>query len=285
MKVLSFGELLWDVYPEKKVIGGAALNFSAHLQRNGVDAHVYTAVGRDALGDEALDVCKVFNLDTKFVHRVPQDTGVSLVTLKDGTPSYDIVMGSAMDHIPYVPVSEYYDAFYFGTLAQRCPVSQESLWKVLERGNFGEVYLDINIRAPFYSKEVLMPSLEVATILKVSREEVEVLKEFGICAATEYEQIAREMCRLYPKLKVVIITLDADGAYVYEKATERDLYSEKPSVQVVSTVGGGDSFSAGFLAAYLKGEGVDEALRKGARISAYVVSCLGAVPEYPEDLI
>ena len=285
MKVLSYGELLWDVYPEKKVIGGAALNFSAHLQKNGVDAFVYTAVGRDALGDEVFDVCKANNLDPRFVHRVAQETGVSLVTLKDGTPSFEIKVGTAMDNIPYVPVTEHYDAFYFGTLAQRCPVSRETVWKLLEQGDFGEVYLDVNIRAPFYSKEVLMPSLEVATILKVSREEVGVLKEFGICDADGYEQIAREMCRLYPKLKVVIITLDADGAYVYEKATDRDLYSAKPNVKVVSTVGGGDSFSAGFLAAYLKGEGVDEALQRGAKISAYVVSCLGAVPEYPEDLI
>lgn len=283
MKVLSFGELLWDVYPEKKVIGGAALNFSAHLQRNGVDAHVYTAVGRDALGDEALEVCKAFNLDTRFVHRVPQDTGVSLVTLKDGTPSYDIVMGSAMDHIPYVPVSEYYDAFYFGTLAQRCPVSQESLWKVLDGGNFGEVYLDINIRPPHYTVETVRRAMEKATILKVSREELGTLKEAGISEAEGYEAIAVDLCAKYPKIHVVIITLDADGAFVYEKESGLALYSEKPCCKVVSTVGGGDSFSAGFLASYLKGEGVATALRKASRISTYVVSCLGAVPDYPED--
>ncbi len=282
MKVLSFGELLWDVYPEKKVIGGAALNFSAHLVKNGVEAHVYTAVGQDELGKEAIEICKGLKLDTKYIHCVPKDTGVSMVTVKDGSADFDIIMDSAMDHIPYVPVTEYYDAFYFGTLAQRCPESRKSLWKVLEGGNFGEVYLDINIRQTYYSKELLEKCLPVATILKVSREEVGVLKETGICMAEGYENIARDLCAKYPKIGVVIITLDADGAFVYEKESGKALYSEKPNCTVVSAVGGGDSFSGAFLASYLKGEGIEAALKRASKVSAYVVTQIDAVPEYPE---
>ena len=282
MKVLCFGEILWDLFETEKKIGGAPLNFAAHLVKNGISAAIASAVGQDELGKEALDIVRGLGVETTYISKVERETGVCLVTLKDGTPDYNIKAGTAMDFIPDIKPGEKFSALYFGTLAQRSAVSRKALAKLLEN-EFDEVFVDINIRQHYYDREVLLRSIGAATIVKFSREEIGVLKECGICEKTAYGDICRDLCAQNKKLKTVIITLDKDGAYVYDG--EKEYYSEKPQCNVVSTVGAGDSFSATFLASRLKGEEIPTALTKASKVSSFVVSCLGAVPDYPENLI
>ncbi len=283
MKVLCFGEILWDVFPEEKKIGGAPLNFAAHLVKNGVDSAVFSAVGKDALGAEATAIIKKLGIDTAYIAEVQEETGVCLVTLKDGIPDYNIKLGTAMDAIPALELTEQFDALYFGSLAQRSMTSRAALQALLAAHEFKDVFVDINIRQHYYDREVLESSFAHATILKMSREELGVLKETGICAAESFEEICAQLSARYPRLRQIIITLDSDGAYVYENG--KQYYSQKPNCTVVSTVGAGDSFSATFLASVLKGEGTECALTKASKVSQYVVTQLGAVPDYPEDLL
>ena len=189
-----------------------------------------------------------------------------------------------MDMIPEPCIDEPFDALYFGTLAQRCPTSRETLATLLKRHRFAQVFVDVNIRQHYYDRETLESSIAAATILKISREELPVLGEVGLCDATaEYGKLCAALCAAYPGLQTVIITLDADGAYVY--ADGREYRSRKPDCQVVSTVGAGDSFSAAFLAAVLQGKDVEQALDRATCVSEYVVTQLGAIPEYPPNLI
>ena len=285
MKVLCFGEILWDVFDTEKKIGGAPLNFAAHLVKNGVDAAIYSAVGNDALGKEAVQIVKDLGIDTARMATVPQETGVCLVTLQNGTPDYNIKLGTAMDHIPYFQPWQPVNGLYFGTLAQRSKVSAQTLEALLAWGGFEQVFVDINIRQQYYTPEILENSIRRATILKLSREEMGVFRETGIADARECEQLAAELKEKYPKLEIIIITLDCDGAYVYDCKTKQDHYAPKPNCKVVSTVGGGDSFSATFFASVLKGESVETALRKASRVSEFVVTQMGAIPDYPDGLI
>lgn len=285
MKVLCFGEILWDVFANEKKIGGAPLNFAAHLVKNGVDAAIYSAVGQDELGQEAMQIVKHLGIDTSRVATVPRETGVCLVTLKDGTPDYNIKLGTAMDHIPYFQPWQPVDGLYFGTLAQRSNGSAQTLAALLEWGGFRQVFVDINIRQQYYTPEILDRSIRSATILKLSREEMGVLKETGIADARDGESLAKELKAKYPKLEIIIITLDCDGAYVYDCKTKRHHYAPKPNCKVVSTVGGGDSFSATFFASVLKGESVESALTKASRVSQFVVTQMGAIPDYPDGLL
>ena len=279
MKLIVFGEILWDIFDDEKKIGGAPFNFAAHCAKLGMDVDIVSAVGNDELGNKAIAAVKKLKVNTKYIQTVDYKTGHCLVTLHNGTPSYNLVENVAYDNIP-VPekLRLAADAFYFGTLAQRNAKSKETLEKLLD-GNYKEVFFDINIRQNYYSAELIDNSLKHATILKISREEIGVLDIDGAP-----EKICELLRAKYTNLKLIIVTLDADGAFIYDTKSKNIIYSPKPVSKVVSTVGAGDSFSACFLSNYLNNVPLQECLKRATLLSDYVVTRLGAIPEYPEDL-
>ena len=279
MKLTVFGEILWDIFGDDKKIGGAPFNFGAHCAKLGFDVSVVSAVGNDELGISARAEAAALSVNVENIATVPFDTGYCLVTLENGTPSYNLVKNVAYDNIPTPDKSLYEaDAFYFGTLAQRSKASHETLISLLE-GNYREIFFDINIRQNYYSDEMIDTSLKHATIFKVSREEIGVLNISGT-----NEDICKNLAKKYPNLKLIIVTLDCDGAFVYCTSSNTFYYSDKPKSKVVSTVGAGDSFSAGFLANYLSGADINVCLKRASLLSDYVVTQLGAIPDYPDEL-
>ena len=280
MTLTVFGEILWDIFGDEKKIGGAPFNFGAHAAKLGAEARVVSAVGDDELGREAIKSARELNVNVDSIATVKEETGHCLVTLNNGTPSYNLVKNVAYDNIP-VPAQELFtaDALYFGTLAQRSSVSAQTLNKLFE-GSYREVFFDINIRQSYYSSEMIDRSLKHTTIFKVSREEIGVLGIKG----TPLE-IARELKKKYPNLKLVIVTLDKDGSIVYDCINDSVIYSPIPNSTVVSTVGAGDSFSACFLVNYLNGIGLNECVRRATLLSDFVVTQLGAVPDYTYSLM
>lgn len=298
MKVLAFGEILWDIFGDKKELGGAPLNFCAHLARLGVQSAMVSAVGGDELGEAARKLADKYGVSTFYVGTAGYPTGYCRVTLNDkGSPSYELVRPVAYDFIEEPTemleeiCSERYDVLYFGTLAQRSEVSRKTLQTILTTCTFHEVFLDVNIRQNYYSREILDYSLRHATILKVSREEIGIFHNLGLAAAQLsggdspslfYERVCEELNRQYG-LKLIIITLDKDGALAYRPGEDL-LYSEKPVNKAVSTVGAGDSFSAAFLQSYGRGELLERSLEKAVLLSDFVVTRHGAIPDYPLEL-
>lgn len=278
VKIAVFGEILWDIFGEEKTIGGAPFNFAAHASRLGAEVGLVSAVGRDELGDAAVTAAKGFGVDTENIARVDAPTGYCRVTLSDGKPSYELVRGVAYDMIPPPEGEIAADAFYFGTLAARSGVSASTLSSLLD-GDYREIFFDINIRQNYYTEELIDASLRRATIFKLSREEMGVLG-FG----NDEVDLCRKVSERYANLRLVILTLDRDGALVYETATGLIYRSPKPTSPAVSTVGAGDSFSACFLVNYLRGTGIEDSLRRATALSDYVVTQLGAVPDYPAAL-
>ncbi len=279
MKLTVFGEILWDLFDNEKKIGGAPFNFGAHCKKLGHDVYVVSAVGDDELGLLAVNEAEKLNVNTDNILTVPYKTGRCIVTLNNGTPTYNLVKDVAYDNIP-IPNESCFsaDAFYFGTLAQRSAASQNTLNELL-KGNYREVFFDINIRQNYYSDEMIDNSLKATTIFKISREEIGVLKIAGT-----NEEICKELKKKYPNLKLIIVTLDCDGAFVYDTIGDKFYYSEKPNCKVVSAVGAGDSFSACFLSNYLADVDISQCLNRASKLSEYVVTQLGAIPEYPKEL-
>ena len=279
MKLTVFGEILWDLFDDDKKIGGAPFNFGAHCSKLGHEVKVVSAVGDDELGLLAVNEAEKLNVNTENILIVPYKTGRCVVTLNNGTPSYNLVTGVAYDNIP-LPSEDCFtaDAFYFGTLAQRNKKSQTTLNELL-KGNYREVFFDINIRQNYYSDEMIDASLKATTIFKISREEINVLKING-----SNEEICKFLKEKYPNIKLIIVTLDCDGAFVFDAINEKFYYSKKPSCTVVSTVGAGDSFSACFLSNYLAGVEIEKCLERASLLSEYVVTQLGAIPDYPKEL-
>lgn len=279
MKFIVFGEILWDIFEDEKKIGGAPFNFGAHCAKLGMSVDFISAVGNDELGDMAIAAVKNLKMNTGNIQTVDHSTGYCLVSLHNGIPSYNLVENVAYDNIP-LPENTCLeaDALYFGTLAQRSPKSKETLQTLLN-GNYKEIFFDINIRQNYYSDEMIDASLTKSTIFKVSREEIGVLGIDGTL-----EEICKVLGKKYKKLKLIIVTLDADGSFVYDVKSDNVIYSPKPTSKVVSTVGAGDSFSACFLSNYLKNNELKECLTRATMLSDYVVTQLGAIPEYPKDL-
>ena len=284
MKIAVFGEILWDLFGDDAKIGGAPFNFACHTAKCGADSAIISAVGNDPLGEEALAIAASYGVDVSQVailDGVP--TGRCLVTLHDGTPSYELVRGVAYDRIPRPTVPVFADAFYFGTLAMRDAESEKSLRGMLAAGNYKEIFFDLNIRQSFYDADRVDYGISHCTIFKVSREELPTLSIIGVTGSEE--ECCLQLREKYPNLRRILVTLDKDGSFDFDCATGAVTFSPKPSTKAVSTVGAGDSFSACYLTNYLAGHPVPECLRRATLLSGYVVTQIGAIPDYPAELL
>ena len=280
MRVLSFGEILWDVFGDEKTIGGAPFNFAAHLSRLGAESYMVSCVGKDDDGASALEECKRLGIKTDYISVDRRyKTGRCEVTLNGNMPSYDLVRDTAYDHIPNTIPSGKFDALYMGTLALRSPDSRRAFNTLLKYADKTEVFFDVNFRGDFYTRELVSSLLRETTILKLSSEEISFFGKrdaLGTCL---------DLASFYPKLKLICVTLGKDGALVYDTKKKTAYCSEKPSSKAVSTVGAGDSFAAAFLRFYLAGEPINDCLDKAVKLSDFVVTKLGAIPDYdPEEL-
>lgn len=285
MKVLSFGEIIWDVYPDEKHLGGAPLNFAAHFAKQGGEAYVLSALGDDELGNEALNKLSLWKVNAEYVSVLSgKDTGKCLVTLdKQGVPTYNIVRDSAYDYINCSSVSDEFDALYFGTLALRNEYNRREISELIKSHSFKEIFVDVNLREPFISRESLMLCMENATVLKISDEELSAVSKILYNTEYDYKNIATEISKTFQNIKFIIITLGEKGSYAYDVHNKTSFSCAAERVTVASTVGAGDSFSAVFLYKYMCGFDIDSCLKSASRISAYVVSKTEAVPEYNPD--
>lgn len=283
MKTLAFGEVLWDIYPQSKHLGGAPLNFSGHFKKCGGESFIVTAVGTDALGKEALDKMLKLGIQTEYVTFCEnKETGKCIVTLDENKkPAYNLLNNVAYDDIKMPAFYENtFDVLYFGTLSLRNQNNARVLKKILSENKFQHTFVDINIRSPYYSESVVRFAMENATIIKISDEELPiVMNVLGKSLLTD-TQCAKALSEAFNNLKIIIITKGAEGAFVYDSAIEKIYESKAKKVKVVSTVGAGDSFSASFLAKYLQTNDIECALSLATEISGFVVGCIDAIPDY-----
>lgn len=284
-KVIGFGEILWDMLPDGRKLGGAPANFAYHSNCLGCEGWVVSSVGKDKSGDEIKDIIsrKKFNA---CLGESDRPTGTVNINLDaEGIPSYEIVENVAWDDIVLTDemkrLASEASALCFGSLVQRNETSRKSLYEFigLMPDDALKIY-DINLRQNFYDVEVISDSMEFADILKINDEELKVVS--GILSLTGSRvQICRNLLRRY-SLKLVILTKGKAGSDV---VTEDSVYSVSPlPVKVVDTVGAGDSFTATFVACYLSGNAISECHRKASAVSSYVCSCKGAMPEYSKEL-
>ena len=281
MNVLAFGEVLWDVYPDKKIIGGAPLNFAAHLARHGDYVSLLSAIGDDDDGVEAVELMRGWGISTDLISVSERATGKCLVTLdSDAIPSYNLLQDVAYDYVDCDKSLDNFDVLYFGTLSLRSKQNMDLLKRILDSNSFEEIFVDLNIRQPFSTVEAVEFALEKATILKVSDEELPfVAKALGIEDTKDYKTFAKVLSGKFENLKCIVVTLGAKGAYAVDASNGIERECEAIPAKLASTVGAGDSFSAAFLHQYQSAD-LESALIYASKIAGYVVSKCDAVPEY-----
>ena len=286
--IVGMGEALWDVLPEGKKIGGAPANFAYHVSQFGFDSRVVSAVGNDELGDEILKVFKEKQLKHQL-QTVNYPTGTVQVTLDDnGSPCYDIKEGVAWDNIPFTDdlkrLALSTRAVCFGSLAQRNEVSRTSINRFLDTMPDGEGQLkifDINLRQGFFTKDIIRDSCQRCNVLKINDEELVAISRLFGYPGIDLQDKCWILLAKY-NLKMLILTCGTNGSYVFTPGVVS--FQETPKVPVADTVGAGDSFTATFTAALLKGKSVPEAHKLAVEVSAYVCTQSGARPELPQVL-
>lgn len=289
MKALLFGEILWDIIDSKPYIGGAPFNLAAHLAKMGLKSTLISSVGKDALGRKALKEVEKRSIDSTFIRIHPHlPTGIVEVSLDErGHPTYLIKENVAWDNIILDQdladnsTKNKWEVFCFGTLAQRTKENREVLNQVISQVRPHQVFYDLNLRQNYYKKEWIEKSLCQSSIVKLNDREALIISELLFKQTLKQEKFAEFICREYD-LSIVCITHGKNGSSVYRNGKlEKVTGINGP---VADTVGGGDSYSAGFLFSYLCGTSIYEAAEFAEIVGNFVVSQSGAVPKYPKWL-
>ncbi len=287
--VVGLGEVLWDVLPEGKKLGGAPANFAYHAgQFLGMDNTIaVSALGQDALAEETIAALREHGLNDLMPH-VPYPTGTVQVQLDEqGIPTYDIRENVAWDNIPFdtdiQQIAHNCCAVCFGSLAQRNVVSRKTIHQFLDATPHDCVKIfDINLRQQFYSKEIIQESLQRCNILKINDEELVLIGRMFGYPGLDIENKCWLILGKY-NLDMLVLTCGTNGSYVFTPGQMS--FQETPKVKVADTVGAGDSFTGSFCAAILQGKPVAEAHKKAVEVSAFVCTQNGAMPTLPKELL
>ncbi|MBQ7708559.1 MAG: carbohydrate kinase [Bacteroidales bacterium] len=284
--IIGIGEALWDMLPEGKKLGGAPANFAYHASQFGLEGMAVSAIGQDQLGEEIVEALEEHHLPY-HLDRVEYPTGTVQVSLDSrGVPQYEIKTGVAWDNIPYTKelagLARQCRAVCFGSLAQRSPVSRESIGLFLDAvpEDCLKVF-DTNLRQDFYGKDVLEASFRRCDILKINDEELVVVARMFNLPGLALEEKCRYLIKEY-KLKMLILTCGVNGSYVFYEGGMSFL--DTPKVQVADTVGAGDSFTGAFVGSLLTGKPVTQAHETAVKVSAFVCTQSGAMPIVPDNL-
>jgi fructokinase len=289
MKVLSYGEILWDIINGVGHLGGAPFNFAAHFAQYGAHSSLVSAIGKDKYGADALDVARSYGVDTSLIQTDNKHpTGVVDVKLANGIPDYIIKENVAYDFINFDQFEtdvhpDGYDIFYFGSLAQRNPASASTLKKILSCYHFPYVFYDVNLRKRGYSRSIVVESLHRCNVLKLNIEEVGVLAELLF---DESFYTVKDFCDQAGSryaIQIIIVTAAENGCFIYRDGVMVHVPGKK--VVLSDAVGAGDAFSASFMFEFLKHGDVFMAATKANAVGAFVASQQGAIPRYPSEVL
>jgi fructokinase len=283
--IISLGEVLWDLFPDGERFGGAPANFACHAAIQGADVTMLSAVGDDKNGHDAIGILSAYGIDVSLIQIIPDaPTGMVGVALdNNGKPTFVIHQGSAWDNLTWNDAIASriatVDAIYFGTLGQRDSVSRATIREAVETAALAGIprVLDINLRPPFFDAEMIRDSVQLASILKLSDDE---LVEVGsACSISKTDQPEGDLRGLleFGSLDMVLLTRGKDGAVLvtYEGTSTQDGIDGS----VIDTVGAGDAFTAAFLVGELRGYAHDQNLRKSCEVAAATCAHSGSVPE------
>ncbi|MBO8482181.1 carbohydrate kinase [Muribaculum sp. An289] len=286
--VVGIGEILWDMLPEGRKLGGAPANFAYHVSQLGLCSKIVSAVGYDTSGYDILNTLREKGLDTDFIERIDKPTGTVEISITGkGIPEYDIKDNVAWDNIPFTDnlteLAAKTKAVAFGSLAQRHHVSARTINAFLDaipEENGALKIFDINLRQDFYDKNTIERSLHKCNILKLNDEEIDIIcRMIGISGTIE--QIVNTIRKTY-SIDILVLTCGTKGSYVFGQDTMSFLPT--PKVKTADTVGAGDSFTAAFTASILLGKSIEEAHKAAVDVSAFVCTQYGAMPALPDTI-
>jgi len=282
MNITSIGEILFDIYPNHKRLGGAPLNFIYHIKKLTDNGNIISRVGKDVLGNKAINDLKHSGLSFDFIqHDNLHPTGMALVSVDEkGIPKFKIEPECAYDFIQLNEengnlISADTDCLYFGTLAQRSEISRKTIQTFLKTGL--KYFTDLNLRQNFYNEEILNGSLSAADFVKVNYEEMHVLNDLLLQSEYSTERVAFELMDKYD-IKMIAVTRGKDGSSIFENGKRYD--HSNIDLKVVDTTGAGDAFAAVLCVGYLHGLEIPYINKLANDFAIEICQFEGALPKY-----
>ena len=278
--VLGFGEVLWDLLPAGRQLGGAPLNFIYRVCCLGDRGLIASRLGRDELGDDAYTQILELGMDPSLVQRDPtHPTGTVPVTFDAaGQPDYEIVPDVAYDYIEpeqaLIAAADRADCLCFGTLAQRSEASRRTCRDVLRNANHAVKLLDINLRRRCYERSIVEASLESADIVKVNEAEAAELSTMLDLQRSDVDAIAASLIDRYG-LRCCIVTAGEAGSLAISSQPQTAYAPGFVAPAGGDPVGAGDGFTAGFIHKLLRDEPLEACLRFGNAVGALVAGQVG----------
>lgn len=285
MKIISLGEVLWDVLPSAEHLGGAPFNFAWHAHNLGHEVCFVSAVGNDQRGNQALKQMAEAGLSTRFIRRVPDHpTGAVTVTMDSlGLPHYTIHRPAAYDFPALDPsdldtlLHSTPDWIYFGTLQQMSAPAHGLALKLLAAASSAKRFYDVNLRDGSFTPELVRMLGQHAQVLKLNEQEVPALREIAAIQCDSREQFCRNCLSAF-NLDVLCITLGPRGCALLMD----NEYLESPGfpTKVADTIGSGDAFSAALLHGISAGWPLSQVAGFANRVGAVVASRPGGTPHW-----
>jgi fructokinase len=287
--IVGLGELLWDMLPNGKQLGGAPANFAYHACALGNQGIIASRVGLDDLGGELLKKVDTLNLSKDHIQTdelMPTGT-VAVEVSEKGQPKYTITEGVAWDCLEWTDAWEALakkaKAVCFGSLAQRCVQSRSTIHRFLRAVDAGTIRIfDVNLRQSFYSTEIVHDSLHLADVAKLNESELpQVLKLLGLKSGNLKQNI-RTLQETYG-LRMICLTRGHLGCIL---ANEKQMIENQGfKVKIVDAVGAGDAFTAAMVHHLLKNSPLDKMAKAANRLGSFVASQHGATPHINKDVL
>ena len=282
--ILVIGEILFDVFPNYRRLGGAPFNFAYHLKNFGFDVRFISRIGRDDAGREILHKLELarFDLDDIQVDDVHSTGSVNVQLDESGAPQFDIISDVAYDYVEFIP--EYHSGLiegarliYFGTLVQRSKAGCVNLQAFLSRNSSETLnFCDINLRPGCYNNAIIKKSLLKADILKLNINELGKLKQI-LSKKIDNDTFVHHLMATN-LIRTVLLTKGELGS---ELITNQDSTSSRPTeaIKVIDSVGAGDAYAAMSVAGMLKNWQPKEILKRASLFASRICEIKGAIPD------
>ncbi|WP_267403169.1 MULTISPECIES: carbohydrate kinase [unclassified Chryseobacterium] len=279
--VVSFGEVLWDIFPQGSKAGGAPFNAAYNIYKSGTDVKMLSRIGNDELGEKLLEQIKGWGITTDYIQiddKHPTSTVIAKID-EHNEATYDIVNHVAWDYIEFLPEHEELisnaEAFVFGSLSARNEKTKQTLFKLLE---FAKLKIfDVNFRPPFIDIDLIKELLHKADIVKMNKAEMKQIMQF---LSEEYksEDESAAYIQNHFGIREIVLTKGSKGARYF---VENHNYGfTAVPITVVDTVGSGDAFLSGFISKRIQNKNAEEIMTEAISLGAFITSKAGACPDY-----
>jgi fructokinase len=272
---IMFGEVLFDLFPDGSVVlGGAPFNVAWHLQAFGLNPLLISRVGSDALGRQIRAAMNEWGMDCSGLQLdSAHKTGIVDITFTAGEPNFDIANNRAFDFIDRyaLPPLRTDGPLYHGTLALRNPVSRDTLVELRQHSE-GCSFVDVNLRPPWWNRELVLEQLAGACTIKLNHAELEKLMPGPTGLEARATTLLRDM-----GAQQLVVTSGKEGARLYGADGSMCQVAPEPASSLVDTVGAGDAFSAILLLGQISGWDLEDSMERAQGFASAIVGMRGAI--------